>query len=91
MVVITVKATIRRVYQYLNGGRKLYNRALAFGVRYPGLFYLAASLGFLACMRGVRSEDTNGLIADHTHVGTLMCIESVSCSNVWWYNLLRLV
>ena len=69
MVVITVKATIRRVYQYLNGGKESYDRALAFGVRYPGLFYLAASLGFVALHAGVRSEDTNGFIADHTHIG----------------------
>ena len=36
MVATTAKTTIRQVYQYLNGWRELYNRALAFGVRYPG-------------------------------------------------------
>ncbi len=47
MVATTVKTTIRQVYQYLNGRKELYNRALAFGVRYPGLIFgnnLAASL-----------------------------------------------
>lgn len=47
MVVITVKATIRRVYQYLNGETDLYNRALAFGVRYPGLFYVSSSKSWI--------------------------------------------
>lgn len=54
MVAITVKATTRQVYQYLNGRKELYDKALAFGVRYPGLFFgnnLAASLGILAYMR----------------------------------------
>lgn len=49
MVAITVKATTRQVYQYLNGRKELYDKALAFGVRYPGLFFgnnLAASLEF---------------------------------------------
>ena len=53
MVASTLKTTIRRVYQYLNSRTELYNRALAFGVRYPGLIFgnnLAASLGFLAYM-----------------------------------------
>lgn len=49
MVATTVKTMIRQVFQYLDGREELYNRALAFGVRYPGLFFgnnLAASLGF---------------------------------------------
>ena len=54
MLAMTVKTTIRQVYQYLNGGRESYNRALAFGVRYPGLVFgnnLTASPGFIAYMR----------------------------------------
>ncbi len=55
MVATTVKKTIRQVYQYLNGRKELHNRALAFGVRYPGFLFgnnLAASLGILAYMPG---------------------------------------
>ena len=55
MVATTVMTTIRQVYQYLNGGKELHNRALVFGVRYPGLFFgnnLAASLRFLAYTLG---------------------------------------
>ena len=50
MAVTTVKTTIRQVYQYLNDRKELYNRALVFGVRYPGLVFgdiLAANLGNL--------------------------------------------
>ena len=50
MAVTTVKTTIRQVYQYLNDRKELCNRALVFGVRYPGLIFgdiLAANLGNL--------------------------------------------
>ena len=58
MVAIMTKTTIRQVYQYLNGGMDLYDRALIFGVRYPGFSYLAASLWIFSLLAGVRSEDT---------------------------------
>ena len=55
MVATTVKTTIRQVYQYLNDGKELYNRALVFGVRYPGLIFgdiSAATLGIFSLHAG---------------------------------------
>ena len=72
MPATTVKTTIRQVYQYLNDRKELYNRALVFGVRYPGLIFgdiLAATLGNFSLHGGVCSEDANRFIAHHTHVG----------------------
>ena len=72
MVATTVKTPIRQVYQYLNDGKELYIRALVFGVRYPGLIFgdiLAATLENSSLHAGIRSEDADGFITDHTHVG----------------------
>lgn len=40
--------------------KELYDRALVFGVRYPGFSYLAAKqvFGIFSLLAGVRSEDT---------------------------------